>query len=100
MPVFSVWESHFPAEAAVAGRDVTEAIWRDMPGFEGYVSHALIEDLDDPGHLLVVSEWASREAADASLREYAGHPNVRRVNELLSRPRSRFVGRSVSPSSP
>lgn len=95
MPVFSVWESHFPAEASEGGREVTEAIWRDMPGFDGYVSHELIEDLDDPGHLLVVSEWTSREHADASLREYASHPNVRRVNELVSRPRTRFVGQGV-----
>lgn len=52
MPVFSVWESHFPLEASEAGREVTEAIWRrDMPGFNGYVSHELIEDLDDPGTL-------------------------------------------------
>ncbi len=99
MPVFSVWESHFPAEAAESGRQVTDAIWRDMPDFEGYVSHKLIEDLDDPGHMLVVSEWAPRERADASVHEYAGHPNVRRVNELLARPRARFVGRGVPPSS-
>jgi quinol monooxygenase YgiN len=97
--VFSVWESHFPAEVAESGREVTEAIWRDMPGFEGYVSHKLIEDLDDPGHLLVVSEWASRERADASLHEYASHPNVRRVNELVSQPRTRFVGQGVPLSS-
>ncbi len=96
MPVFFVWESHFPLEASEAGRELTEAIWRrDMPGFDGYVSHELIEDLDDPGHLLVVSQWTSRERADVSLREYAS-PNVQRVNELVSRPRTRFVGRGVS----
>lgn len=100
MPVFSVWESQFPADVAESGREVTEAIWRDMLGCAGYVSHELIEDLDDPGHLLVVSEWESREHADASLHEYADHPNVRRVNDLVSRPRARFVGQSVRPSSP
>jgi len=63
-----------------------------MPAFEGYISHELIEDLDDPGHLLVVSQWTTRGCADTSLREYAGHPNVRRVNKLVSRPRTRFVG--------
>jgi hypothetical protein len=39
-----------------------------------------------------VSQWKSRGAADASLREYAGHPKARKVNELVSRPRTRFVG--------
>jgi quinol monooxygenase YgiN len=42
-----------------------------MTRFDGYVAHELIEDLDDSGHLLVVSQWASREHADEALREYA-----------------------------
>ena len=97
MPVFSVWESHHPAEVAEEGRRVTEAIWRDMVDFDGYLSHELIEDLDDPGHLLVVSQWTSRERADAVLGEYAGHPNARRANELVSRPRTRFLGQALGP---
>jgi quinol monooxygenase YgiN len=96
MPVFSVWESQFPPEASAEGRQVTEAIWRDMTLFEGYLSHELIVDVDDPGHLLVVSRWTSRERADAVLREYAGHANARRANELVSRPRTRFLGRPVA----
>lgn len=95
MPVYSVWESHFPAAAAREGKAATEAIWRDMVDFDGYISHELVEDLDDPGHLLVVSRWSSRERADAVLREYAPHPNARRANELVSQPRERFLGRAV-----
>src|SRR5262245_44050825 len=48
-----------------------------MPIFPGYLRHALIEDLDDPGHLFVISEWESREAADKVLTDYAGSPNAR-----------------------
>ncbi len=96
MPVYAVWESHFPPEAAAEGREITEAIWReDMPEFDGYLAHELIVDLDDPGHLLVVGKWATRERADEVLREYASHPNARRANELVSRPRRRFVGQIV-----
>jgi heme-degrading monooxygenase HmoA len=95
MPVFSIWESHFPVATAQQGKAITEAIWRDMVDFDGYVSHELVEDLDDPGHLLVVSRWSTRERADAVLREYRSHPNARRANELVSRPRERFVGRAV-----
>jgi heme-degrading monooxygenase HmoA len=95
MAVYSVWESHFPANQAQNGRAITEAIWRDMPQFDGYVSHELIEDLDDPGHLLVVSQWTTRDHADAVLREYAPHPNAQRANELVSRPRTRFLGHAV-----
>jgi quinol monooxygenase YgiN len=96
MPVYSVWESHFPPEKTQAGRAITEAIWRDMTHFDGYLAHELIEDLDDPGHLLVVSQWTTRQRADEVLREYASHPNARRANELVARPRTRFLGHAVS----
>jgi heme-degrading monooxygenase HmoA len=95
MSVYSVWESQFPSEHAQEGRAITESIWRDMTAFDGYLTHELIEDLDDRGHLLVVSRWASRRHADEALREYAEHPNARRANELVSRPRTRLVGHAV-----
>jgi quinol monooxygenase YgiN len=91
MPVYSIWESRFPAGAADEGRAVTEAIWRDMPSFDGYLSHELFIDEDDPGHLLLLSQWTSRERADAALREYAGHPNARTADRLVAEPRRRFV---------
>jgi quinol monooxygenase YgiN len=94
MPVYSVWDSHFPPEAAAEGRAITEAIWRDMTEFEGYLGHELIEDLDDPGHLLVVSRWTNRQRSDDVLREYRTHPNAQRANELVSRPRTRFLGQA------
>ena len=40
-----------------------------MPTFPGYLRHALIEDLDDPGHLFAISELESREAAGKVLTE-------------------------------
>ena len=91
MSVYSIWESRFPAEAAEEGIRTTRAIWRDMLSFDGYLDHELIEDLDQPGHLFVVSRWASRYAADAAL-SYASHPNANRVDHLVSEPRRRTVG--------
>ena len=96
MPVYSVWDSHFPPDAAEEGRAITEAIWRDMTPFDGYLGPELIEDLDDPGHLLVVSRWTNRQRPDEVLREYRTHPNARRSNELVSRPRTRFLGHAVT----
>jgi quinol monooxygenase YgiN len=91
MPVYSIWESRFPPHAAEEGREVTEAIWRDMPAFDGYLDHMVLVDDDDAGHLLVVSRWADRERADAVLRQYAPHPNAQTANRLVSQPRRRFV---------
>ncbi len=95
MGIYSVWEFRFPAGTAQEGLGVTEDIWHDMLGFEGYVGHEVIRDLDDPGHLLVVSQWSSRQRADEVLVEYAGHPNARRADQLVSEPRRRFVGQAV-----
>jgi quinol monooxygenase YgiN len=89
--IYSIWESRFPAAHAAEGRAVTEAIWRDMPSFEGYLSHELLIDADDPGHLLVVSQWTSREDADEALRRYASHPNAQVANSLVAQPRRRLL---------
>ena len=97
MPVFSIWESRFPREHVERGREVTDAIWQEMLDYSGYLQHVLIEDLDDPGHLFVVSEWESREAADEVLAEYASSPNARLANELVAEPRRRTVGRRLEP---
>ena len=91
MAIYSIWESRFPAPRAAAGRAVTEAIWRDMTSCEGYLDHDLLADIDDPGHLMVVSRWASRKDADESLRRYADHPNARAANDLVAEPRRRIL---------
>ncbi len=96
MVIYSIWESRFPPQAAAEGRAVTEAIWRDMPGFDGYLDHELLVDADDPGHLLVVSRWATRAHADASLAAYAGHPNARAANRLASEPRRRTIATAAA----
>lgn len=94
MSVYSIWESRFPADHVEEGVEVTRAIWRDMLSFDGYLAHELIQDLDQPGHLIVVSRWASREAADAALT-YTSHPNAMRVKHLVSEPRRRTLGAAL-----
>jgi quinol monooxygenase YgiN len=92
--IYSIWESHFPPESAREGVQATHAIWTDMPAFEGYLEHEVVEDLDQPGHLFVLSRWASREAAEAAL-VYLSHPNAKRVEQLVSEPRRRTVAAAV-----
>ena len=94
MRVYSIWESWFPPDAEQEGLEVTRAIWRDMLAFDGYLDHALVQDLDRPGHLFVVSQWATREAAAAAM-SYASHPNARRADDLVSEPRRRTVGAAL-----
>lgn len=91
MSVFSIWESRFPAERADEGLEVTRSIWADMLQFDGYIDNEIVQDLDDPGHLFVVSRWCSRDAAAAAL-SYLSHPNAKRVDSLVSEPRRRTVG--------
>ena len=91
MSVYSIWESRFPPETAEEGVKVTKGIWRDMLSFDGYLGHELVQDLDEPGHLIVVSRWASREHADAAM-SYASHSNAKRADNLVSQPRRRTVG--------
>lgn len=95
MAIYSIWESRFPRDAAAEGHAVTATIWRDMPGYDGYLGHELLVDADDPGHLLVVSRWSSREHADAVLADYRDHPNAQAANRLVTEPRRRVVATRV-----
>jgi quinol monooxygenase YgiN len=92
--IYSIWESRFPRELAQEGLEATHAIWGDMPCFDGYLDHEVVQDLDRPGHLFVISRWESREAAEAAL-VYLSHPNAKRVEELVSEPRRRTVAAAV-----
>jgi quinol monooxygenase YgiN len=89
--IYSIWESRYAPERREEGLAVTQAIWADMPQFEGFLGHEIVEDLDDPGHLFVISQWRSHDAANAAL-SYASHPNARRADELVTEPRRRTVG--------
>jgi heme-degrading monooxygenase HmoA len=91
MTVYAIWESYFPPEVTGEGQDVTERIWDDMTSCEGYLGHDLLQDVDDPGHLLVVSRWDNRERADRVLADYRDHPNAVEANRLVDRPRRRVV---------
>jgi len=57
-----------------------------MTHFQGYVSHFVLRDEDEKGHLFVVSEWTSRNAADRTLAEYTGAEPVQLITPLLVKP--------------
>jgi quinol monooxygenase YgiN len=94
MSVYAIWESAFPVDRRAEGTELTRAIWRDMRGFDGYLGHEIVEDLERPGHLFVIGRWRSREAADAAL-SYRASTTVKRVEALVSAPRRRTVARAI-----
>lgn len=94
MSVYTIWESVFPADREEEGAEATRAIWRDMGDFDAYLDHEIVEDLDQPGHLIVVGRWESREAAEAAI-SYRSSPNARLVDALVSTPRRRTVARMI-----
>jgi len=76
MGITVVWEARFASRDADNGQGVIKRIWNDKTRFAGYVYHETIVDIYDPGHVVVISHWASREAADRVLAEYRNHSNA------------------------
>lgn len=91
MGIYVVWETWLKPEHADEGYDITRSIWQDMPRFKGYLGHFLLQDQNDPGHLLLISNWLSREHADESKKQYISNPKVANLQSLLSRERGRTV---------
>jgi hypothetical protein len=61
--------------------------------------HVIVEDLDDPGHLIVMSERWSQQAANNAAAECVNLENAKRVNTLSAEPRLRTVGRGIASAS-
>jgi quinol monooxygenase YgiN len=89
--VIVVWETWLKKGLGDEGLILTRRIWTDMTRFQGYVSHQILRDEDEKGHLLVVSEWANREAADRIRDQYANAEPVQLITPMLAKPRNRWV---------
>ena len=86
-----VWETWLKQGSEDEGLALTRRIWTDMTHFQGYVSHFILKDEDERGHLLVVSEWTTRDAADRIRDSYSDAEPVRLITPLLAKPRNRWV---------
>ena len=60
-----IWETWLNSGSEDKGLALTRRIWTDMTLFQGYMSHSILIDEDDKGHLLVVSEWTTREGFES-----------------------------------
>ncbi len=92
MSVRSVFEFKFSAPAREEGLRLAEGIGNDMPPLKGYVGHEVLQDVTDPGHVMVSTHWSTREEAEAVLSEYQHDAKVKRATELLSAPPDGFIG--------
>lgn len=87
-----MFEFRFPASARAEGVALAEATGHDMPPLAGYQGHEVIQDVKDPGHLMVNTQWESQAAADAVLTPYQHDAKIKRATELLGAAPSGFVG--------
>ena len=99
MNVKSLFEFKFSAAKREEGVRLAESIGGDMPSKEGYLSHEVIQDVSDPGHVMVNTLWNSREQSEAVLTVYNNDPKIKRATELLGAPPTGFVGDVLGSSS-
>ena len=99
MSLKTVFEFRFPAAAPEQGLRLATAVGNDMVPLEGYLDHEVIQDLSDPGHLMVNTRWATREHANVVLAGYKNDPKIKRITELLPNRPGGFVGNVLMPAS-
>lgn len=92
MAVKSVFDFKFPADAVDEGRKLAQAIGEDMPPLPGYLDHEVIQDVADPGHILVNTRWVGREQAEAVLGSYQQDEKIKRVEALVPGGPRGFIG--------
>ena len=63
-----------------------------MPPLKGYLDHEVIQDVTDPGHVMVNTRWASREQAEAVLDKYNDDVKIKTADKLIPGGPQGFVG--------
>ena len=92
MNVKSMFDFKFPAKSQDEGLRVAEAIGADMPAEEGYLSHEVIQDVSDAGHVMVNTLWKSREVAESVLSVYNNDPKIKQATDLIGSAPTGFIG--------
>ena len=86
-----IWDTWLSPDAEQDGLRLTRQIWSDMRAFDGYVSHQLFIDQNDPRHIIALGNWRRVVDADAALAEYKDSETVRQLVPLLARAREHWV---------
>ena len=92
MAVKSIFDFRFPAAAQQEGLKLCLEVGHDMVPHEGYLDHEVIQDVNDPGHLMVNTLWESQAAATANLSKYRHDEKIGRATELMGSESPGFTG--------
>ena len=92
MSVRSIFEFRFTNTTSEEGLRLATAVGHDMEALEGYLDHEVIQDVGDPGHMMVSTRWGTRAEAAAVLSVYKDNPKIKRITEMLPDRPSGFVG--------
>ena len=92
MSVKSMFDFKFPEAKQEEGLAISLGIGHDMTVLDGYVDHEVIQDVKDPGHLMVNTLWASQAQSDAVLSKYQSDPKIQQATALIGGSPSGFVG--------
>jgi quinol monooxygenase YgiN len=91
MAVAVVWDTWLKSGCEAEGLRLTRQLWSDMRRFDGYLSHQVMLDQDDPAHVIAVGRWRRREDADQVRETYGKSDVIQQLTPLLARPRDRWV---------
>ena len=91
MPVTVVWDTWLKPESVTEGLRLTRQVWSDMRSFDGYISHQLLIDEDNPAHIIALGIWRHRQDADGVRGLYKDSETIRLLTPLLVRPRERWI---------
>lgn len=92
MPFISSFQFKFSEEDRDEGVRLARAIGQDMTKLDGYEHHEVIQDVTDPGHLMVNTRWASREQGASVLEAYQRDKKVKRAGALIPKGPQGFIG--------
>lgn len=98
MRITVVWDTWLRPGTEAEGLQLTRQVWSEMRSFEGFVSHQILIDQHDPGHIIALAQWRRLADADAVREKYKDSETIRRFTPLLARPRDRWIMQEDEPA--
>ena len=86
MATTSIFEIHFKPDAVDQAPALLHRILEETRAFDGCLGVTVLQDKDEPGHLIAIEEWESLEK-DGAYREWrAGDGAIPELPDLLAVP--------------